>query len=47
MDVHRELGNGLGEIVYGDALEIEFSAKGINYLREKSFDILYKGINCP
>lgn len=47
MDVHRELGKGFSEIVYGDALEIEFIEKGINYTREKTFNIIYKGKLLP
>ena len=43
MAVHRELGRGFSEIVYGDALEIEFNDNNINYTREKQFDIVYKG----
>lgn len=47
MDVHRELGKGFSEIVYGDALEIEFIENGINYTREKKFNIIYKGNLLP
>lgn len=42
MDVHRELGKGFSEVVYGDALEIDFIDHNINYSREKNFDIIYK-----
>jgi GxxExxY protein len=42
MEVHRELGNGFEEIVYKDALEIEFKKRGIPYEREKKFEVLYK-----
>ena len=44
MEVHKELGKGFQEIVYGDALEIEFKKQNIHYTREKGFDIIYKGI---
>ncbi len=44
MEVHKELGKGFQEIVYGDALEIEFKKQKIPYCREKGFDIIYKGI---
>lgn len=47
MAVHRELGKGFSEIVYGDALEIEFIDNNINYSREKQFDIVYKGNLLP
>ncbi len=47
MEVHRELGKGFNEIVYSDALEIEFVDNNINYSREKTFDINYKGNLLP
>ncbi|TDU42837.1 GxxExxY protein [Gelidibacter sediminis] len=43
MEVHRELGKGFNEVVYSDALEIEFIEHNINYLREKRYLISYKG----
>lgn len=42
MEVHNELGHGFSEIVYKDALEIEFSQNGINLEREKEFPVHYK-----
>jgi len=42
MRVHKELGNGFLEAVYGDALEIEFTARNIPYEREKKIGITYK-----
>lgn len=47
MEVHRNLGPGLLEIVYKDALEIEFKANNIPFEREKEFSIEYKGIILP
>lgn len=47
MAVHRELGKGFSEVVYGDALEIEFIDNNINYSREKQFNITYKGNLLP
>ncbi|MEO7978908.1 GxxExxY protein [Flavobacterium sp.] len=47
MEVHRLLGSGLLEIVYKDALEIEFKNHQIPYQREKEFAIEYKGIILP
>ena len=44
MEVHRELGPGLLEIVYKDALEYEFQLKGIPYEREKKYEVPYKDI---
>ena len=47
MEVHRLLGSGLLEIVYKDALEIEFKNHSIPYSREKEFAIEYKGNILP
>ena len=43
LEVHNELGPGFLEVVYKDALEIEFQLNKIPYTREKIFDVLYKG----
>ncbi|RAJ14626.1 GxxExxY protein [Olleya aquimaris] len=47
MEVHRELGKGFSEMVYGDALEIEFIDNNIKYSRETKYDITYKGNLLP
>lgn len=47
MEVHRNLGPGLLEIVYKDALEIEFKENNIPFEREKEFSVKYKGIILP
>ena len=47
MEVHRLLGPGLLEIIYKDALEIEFKNKNIPYEREKEYSVEYKGIILP
>lgn len=47
MEVHRLLGPGLLEIVYKDALEVEFKNNRIPYQREKEFAIEYKGVILP
>ena len=44
MTVHNYLGHGFLEVVYKDAIEIEFSTCRINFEREKKFDIYYKGV---
>jgi len=47
MEVHRELGFGFKEIIYKDALEIEFKSLEIPYQREKLYKIEYKGQILP
>jgi GxxExxY protein len=37
MEVHRELGMGFKEIVYKDALEMEFTSVEISYQRERPY----------
>jgi GxxExxY protein len=43
MDVYNTLGFGFLEVVYKDAMEIEFAENQKQYHREKEFAILYKG----
>ena len=43
MEVHNHLGHGFSEIVYKDALEIEFEDNDIFLEREREFSIDYKG----
>ncbi|MBT0608484.1 GxxExxY protein [Aequorivita echinoideorum] len=43
-EVFNNLGNGLSEIVYKDALEYEFNLRNILFVREKEFSINYKDI---
>ncbi|WP_243348963.1 GxxExxY protein [Parabacteroides sp. FAFU027] len=43
MEVYNTLGGGFLEVVYKDALEIEFQLAGIPYEREKEYEINYKG----
>ena len=47
MEVHKELGFGLKEIIYKDALEIEFKNLDIPYPKEKLYKIQYKGQTLP
>jgi GxxExxY protein len=47
MEVHRELRNGFLEVVYGDALAVEFTQRGIPFAREVPLPIFYKGGKLP
>ena len=47
MEVHKILGKGHNEIIYGDALEYEFKINNIHYNREMKFNIAYKNIILP
>ncbi|VXB27576.1 MULTISPECIES: GxxExxY protein [Chryseobacterium] len=47
MEIHNYLGHGFSEIVYKDALEIEFRKAGIFYEREKEYEVVYKEIVLP
>lgn len=42
MEVHRQLGRGLNELIYQEALEIELKPQGIIVEREKELDLWYK-----
>jgi len=44
MEVHKILGKGHSEKVYGDALEYEFQRNQIPYNRELKYNIAYKDI---
>jgi len=44
MEVHNELGPGLLEIVYKEAVEYELAERDIPYEREKEFPVKYKTI---
>ena len=43
MEVHAQLGCGFLESVYEEALAIEFGLRGIQFDRQKSIDVVYKG----
>lgn len=43
MEVYNNLGYGFLEIVYKDAMEIEFLQRDMNYVREDEHSIDYKG----
>ncbi|MFY7839661.1 MAG: GxxExxY protein [Lacibacter sp.] len=42
LEVYKTLGFGFSEVVYRDAMEIEFKARNIHYLRENAIVVLYK-----
>jgi GxxExxY protein len=44
MEVHREFGPGFLEGVYHDAMQIEFTARGIPFARECPVPVTYKGV---
>ncbi len=46
-EVHKEPGKGFTEVVYKDALCIEFDLNNIPFTREKLFDISYKNFILP
>ncbi len=46
-EVYNNLGPGLLEVVYKDALEIEFNNENIPFEREKLYEIFYKGVKLP
>ncbi len=43
MEVQRTLGYGFAEIIYKDAMELEFLENQLPYIREKKLSIQYKG----
>jgi GxxExxY protein len=47
MEVHREMGMGFKEVLYKDALQLEFQMKNIVYKREQQYNVEYKGIILP
>lgn len=47
MEIHKILGKGHSEIVYGDAIEYEFIKNNIPFEREKKYNIAYKDIILP
>jgi len=42
MKIHKILGKGFKEIVYKDAMEVEFIKNNILYEREKPFNVYYE-----
>ena len=43
MEVHNELGSGFAEAVNQEAMELELTARGIPFERQKTLRISYKG----
>lgn len=43
IEVHRELGPGLLETIYEEALGVELTLRGISFERQKDVDVIYKG----
>jgi GxxExxY protein len=43
IEVHRTLGPGLLESIYGEALAVEFDLRGIAYQARAEVDVIYKG----
>ena len=46
-DVYNQLGSGFSEIVYKDALELEFNSRNIPFQREREYSVSYKGTILP
>jgi len=47
MEIHRELGKGLDEVIYKDALVVELQRAQIPFARERKYEVVYKGIILP
>jgi len=45
MEVHNELGAGLHEKPYENALVVEFKLRGIAHDQQRRFQVNYKGVN--
>lgn len=44
LEVHRTLGPDFLESAYEKAIEVDFRARGIEYERQKSISVRYKGV---
>jgi len=43
VEVHRVLGPGFRELVYENALAVEFRHRGISFQRQVAFPVMYRG----
>jgi GxxExxY protein len=44
IDVLNELGHGLHEKLYENALVVEFKLRGVSFDQQRRFDVIYKGV---
>jgi GxxExxY protein len=47
MDIYNQLGKGHDEAIYKDALVVELSRANIPFIREKNYEVTYKGVVLP
>jgi GxxExxY protein len=47
MEIHRELGKGLDEVIYKDAFVVELQRAKIPFARELKYEVNYKGVILP
>ncbi|MCE7987253.1 MAG: GxxExxY protein [Caldilinea sp. CFX5] len=47
MEVHQQLGHGFLELVYHEALKIEFPLRQVSFLSEVELPVWYKGRQLP
>ena len=47
MEVQRTLGYGFSEVIYKDAMEIEFISNSLAHSREKQYSVCYKNQKLP
>ncbi len=47
MDIYNQLGKGHDEAIYKDALVVELSRANIAFIREKNYEVTYKGVVLP
>lgn len=47
IEVHKELGPGLLESLYEEALAMEFGIRGLRFFRQVQLPVMYEGIALP